>query len=114
MDLEKDILQSAQNAISASIIESLTKYNSPLNELCSQVINDNSESLYELINDEFTGLLNGNGFKKSLKEALNKKLASTLIQKMGGELEKRVNELRQNPETRAKITLSISKIIEDM
>ena len=112
MDIEKEIVKSAKEAINKSIVDSLVGYNKPLSTLCSQVIQDNSTDLYKLINDEFSELLNGKGFKQSLREALNKKLASTLINKMGGELEKRVNDLKQNPETRAKITLAISAIID--
>ena len=111
--MEKEILAVTKKAITASIVDSLTGYNKPLSNLCAKVISDNSDELYALVNDEFASLLNGEGFKKSLRDALNKKLATTLINRMGGELEKRVNELKQNPETRAKITLAISKIVED-
>jgi len=33
---------------------------------------------------------------------------------MGGELEKQVNKLKSNPETRARITLAISDIISQL
>jgi len=112
--VEKQILEEVNKAIGASIVDSLTGYNKPLSNLCSKVISDNEVELYKLINDEFSILMNGKGFKTSLRESLNQKLAKTLINKMGGELESRVNELKQNPETRAKITLAISKIIEEL
>ena len=51
-------------------------------------------------------------FRDALKDALNAKLAKTLISRMGGELEKQVNELKANPATRAKITLAINELIE--
>jgi len=45
---------------------------------------------------------------------LHNKLAKVLISKMSGELEKKVNELKQDPTTRAKITLAINKVMEDV
>ena len=111
--MEDKILQVAQKAISESIVKELTGYNKPLSNLTSQVIESNHAKLYSLINDEFNSLLDSDLFRDSLKSALNAKLAKTLVARMGGELEKQVNELKANPETRAKITLAISKVIED-
>ncbi len=112
--MEKLILEQVKKAINESVITELTGYNKPLSNLIGRVIDDNSNDLYSLINDEFSILLNGDGFKSELRCALNQKLAKTLVARMGGELEKRVNELKQNPETRAKITLAISGIINDL
>jgi len=114
MMLEKDILKTAQEAIKGSLIENLTKYHGPLQKLCEQVIEDNKGSLYELINTEFSTLLNSDDFQNSLKCALNTKLAKVLVSKMGGELEKRVNQLKANPVTRAKITLAIEKCLKEV
>lgn len=110
--MEKEILQTAKAAISEAIVKELTGYNKPLSKLTERVIEDNSASLYSLINDEFAGLLQSDDFKAALKEALNAKLAKTLIARMGGELEKQVNELKANPATRAKITLAINELID--
>ena len=63
---------------------------------------------------EVSQLIGGDGFRDLIKTELNKNLAKILIQKMGGELEKQVNTLKQNPQTRAKITLAISDIIESL
>lgn len=112
--MEQQILNAARKAVYEGIIDSLVGYNKPLSKLCAVVVEDNSDALYELINTEFQSLLNGEGFKETLRYALNKKLSSVLINRMGGELERRVDELKRNPETRAKITLAISKIIDEM
>ena len=114
MTLEDKILKKVNEAVGKSIVEALTGYNGALKELTNSVVRENSEDLRRLINEEFSNLLNGDGFKSALQEALNQKLAKTLVSRMGGELEKRVNELRQNPETRAKVTLALSKIIDDI
>ena len=112
--MEKQILAQVEKAISEAITKELVGYNKPLSKLTERVIEANSDELYSLINDEFASLLNGEGFKDALREALREKLAKTLIARMGGELEKQVNELKQNPQTRAKITLAITQIVEEL
>ena len=67
-----------------------------------------------ILDKEVSQLIGGDGFRDLIKTELNKNLAKILIQKMGGELEKQVNTLKQNPQTRAKITLAISDIIESL
>lgn len=112
--MEAQILEQVKKSMGDAITQELVGYNKPLSKLTERVIEANSNELYSLINDEFSGLLNSPGFKDSLREALNQKLAKTLISRMGGELEKQVNELKQNPQTRAKITLAISKIVDEL
>jgi hypothetical protein len=114
MDLEKAIMGQVGNALKDAITKELVGYNKPLSLLTQKVITANEKDLFDLINGEFSALLNGDGFRDALKEALNQKLAKTLINRMGGELEKQVNNLKQNPQTRAQITLAISKIIEEL
>ncbi|MCK5444993.1 MAG: hypothetical protein KAI73_05170 [Rhodospirillaceae bacterium] len=111
--MEQQILDTAKKAISEAIINQLTGYNSQLGKLCNNVIDANEQELYNLINDEFAALIKNDGFKDALREALNQKLAKILIGRMGGELEKQVNKLKANPETRAKVMTAISGVIED-
>lgn len=112
--MEKQILAQVEKAMGEAITKELVGYNKPLSKLTERVIEENSGELFGLINEEFAGLLNGDGFKDALREALHQKLAKTLIARMGGALEKQVNELKQNPQTRAKITLAISQIVEEL
>ena len=114
MSLEKDILQTARVAISESIVKELVGYNKPLSKLISRVIEANEQEMYDLIDGEFSTLICGDDFKISLKKALNDKLAKVLVSRMGGELEKRINELKANPTTRAKITLAIEKCMDEI
>jgi len=112
--MEKKILNQAIIAIDKAIVDELVGYGKPLSKLTEKVIEANSDELFDLLNNEFVNLMKSNNFKVSLREALNQKLAKTLISKMGGSLESRINELKQNPQTRAKITLAISEIIDGL
>ena len=114
MSLEDKILQSVNTAMGKAITEELTGYQKPLSILTADVIFTHKEELFKIIDDEVSSLLGGTGFRGVIKEQLNKNLAKVLIQRMGGELEKQVNVLKQNPQTRAKIMLAVNEIIETL
>jgi hypothetical protein len=111
--MEKEIIKVAKNAIKESVIKSLTSYNCPFNDYVIQCISKHEYEFKDLINGEITTLLNSNDFKVAIKEALHNKLARTLVHKVGGEYEKMVNRLKQDPTTRAKITLAIDTVVNE-
>jgi len=49
-----------------------------------------------------------------MKEEMKRKLARVLITQFGGELEKSVNKLKSDPTTRAKITVAIDSVINNL
>ncbi len=112
--MEKQILNVAKAAIEKSMMESLTGYNGPLSKLCAKVVEENNTELYKLIRDEFSELINSEIFKASLRQALNDKLAKVIVGKMGGELESKINNLKADSTTRAKITVALSKMIDEI
>jgi hypothetical protein len=112
--MEKKILAQVNAAIGEAIVKELVGYNKPLSNITQKVINKNEVTLFNLINEEVVSLLGCEDFRVELKKALNAKLARTLISRIGGELEKRVNELRSDPTTRAKITLAIDNIVNEV
>lgn len=112
--MEQQILNIAKAAIEKSMMDSLTGYNGPLTTLCAKVIEENNTELYKLIRDEFSELISSEIFKASLRQALNDKLAKVIIGRMGGELESKINDLKADPTTRAKITVALSKMIDDL
>ena len=114
MDLQQDILRSIQLAMGEAITQELVGYKKPLSMLTVSVIESHRDELFNLIDSEVSQLIGGDCFREIIKAELNKNLAKVLIQRMGGELEKQVNTLKQNPQTRARITLAISEIIESL
>ena len=112
--MEDKILEQVKKALGECISKELCGYKKPLSVLVGKVIDRHQAEVVDIIDNEFVKLLGGDGFKDSLKDALNAKMARVLVSKMGGELEKRVNELKQNPETRAKITLAVGNIIKEL
>lgn len=113
-DFEKEILNTARSSIDKSIMDSLTKYNGPLQKLCERVIVENDDYLYQLVKNDFGDFINSDGFKESLQDSIQSKISRVLVSSMGGEIEKRLNELRKDPATRAKITVALSNLIDSL
>lgn len=114
MELENKILAQINKALGDAIIKELVGYDKPLSKITEDVIESHYNEIYNIIDTEVSGLIRCKAFKGELKKALNAKLAKIMISKIGGTLEKQVNKLRSNPETNAKITLAITKLIDEI
>lgn len=110
--LEQQVITQAKHAIRDAIREKLgSAYNSPLQQLIERVVGKHAAVFETLLSDAITGMYNDPSFRAEVTAAARSKLAKTLIDKMGGEMEKRVNDLKSNPATRARITLAIEQIV---
>ena len=111
--MEHTVIKVAKDAIYNAINTELIGYNKPLSIFVNAVMLEHESEFKQIINNGVSELLNADDFKSAIKSALHDKLARIIISRMGGELEKKVNELKQDATTRAKITLAINKVIED-
>lgn len=114
-DLEKQIWGTVKESIGNAISERVKQGygEAPLNKLIDSVVAARQGELRALIEESIDGAISGD-FRKHLKEAAAHKIAKVLVSKMEGEIEKQANDLRSNPETRAKITLAISGVIKSL
>lgn len=112
-ELESQILTAARDGIHKAIESCLGGYNSPLHKVIEQVCTARGDLLKTLVDDAFSEVLSGS-LREGLKQALSHKLAKILVSKMEGEIEKRVNDLRSNPTTRATITLAVEQAIKKL
>jgi len=113
-DLDQRILNQVNSAMEQAIVSELTGYQKPLSKIVERVISAHDSEIYSLIDTRVSTLLTANDFRQALQTALNDKLARILVSRLGGELEKRVNELRASPEARARITLAITQVIDEI
>ena len=113
ISLEEGILQVSQAAVNKSILEVLTKYDSPLVKLTNSVINDHSIELKELINSSFEEVIRVPEFKQSIVNAFSHKIAKSIISNNDGLFDKVSNELKQDPIFKSKMTLAVSNIVEE-
>jgi len=112
--MEQTVINVAKKAIYDAINTELVGYDKPLSRFVNDIMLKHESEFKVLINDGVSEILNAKDFRIALKNALHDKLAKILINKMGGELEKKVNELKQDATTRAKITLAINKVMEEV
>lgn len=111
---EKEILQSAQQAISHSIKEVLTKYDSPLTKLVKSVIEENNQELRSLINDSFQTVIRTDEFKTSILSAFSHKVARSVISNNDGLFEKVSNDLKQDVLFKSKMSLAVAAVVEEV
>lgn len=111
--LEKDILQTAQLAINASVKDVLTKYDSPLAKLVKLVVDENANELRALISDSFTQVIRTEDFKKSIVDAFSHKVARSIISNNNGLFEKVSNELKQDTIFKSKMALAVANVVNE-
>jgi molybdopterin biosynthesis enzyme MoaB len=114
MTSEDKILQSAEHAVYESITKALVNdYRGPIKDAVDAVCTKHQSRLIELTEKAYLSVLEADGFGEAIQQAMKDKVARALVSKFGGEIEARVNELKSDPSTRARITLAIAEIIRD-
>lgn len=110
---EDKFLKAAEYAIYESIQKMLANdYRGPVFEAVKSVGEKHQDKLEKIVETAYLSVLDSKSFEASVIRAMNDKLARNLVSGLGGEIEKRVNELKADPTTRAKITLAISEIVK--
>lgn len=109
--LETRISNAVAGAIHKAVAELLSGYSSPIKPLVDSAIASRSVFLTGLLTTSIDGLVGDEAFRDEIRAAMRQKLAKTLVDRMGGELEKQVNALKADPTTRARITLAIEAIV---
>jgi predicted oxidoreductase (fatty acid repression mutant protein) len=113
VELERDILRTAQTAIDSAIKSVLTGYNSPLTKLIERVVNDHSNELYGIISDSFSAVIKTDTFKQSIVSAFSHKVARSIISNNDGLFDKVSNELKQDAKFKAKMALAVASVVEE-
>jgi hypothetical protein len=90
-----------------------SNYNNPIDKVIDSVLANEAEKMRGMIASSISSALDDKQFVNEIKQAIRSKLASILVQKFGGELEKQVNALKRDPTTRARITVAIDKIVQE-
>lgn len=110
-ELEMQIVRTARDAITKAIESALIGYSSPMTEMVNRVVRRHEAALDKVVDEAIAAATKSEDFANELRRATTTKIASTLIQRLGGEIEKKVNELKSSPTTRARITLAIEELV---
>ena len=112
--LNNALLVQCERTLDKAITEALTSYNSPLMCAVKDALSDQSETLKSIASDAVNDLINSDEFAVTMKREMKTKLARVLISQYGGEIEKTVGKLKSDPTTRAKITIAIDGVMNDL
>jgi tryptophanyl-tRNA synthetase len=114
-DLEQQVSNCITEGLAAAVQARLQHGygDNPLTKLIDSVVVSRTDEMRKILESSIDGTLKGD-FKKQLQTAVQHKLARILVSKMEGEVERRVGELRSNPEFRAKVTLAVTQLVEEM
>ncbi|HHZ69921.1 MAG TPA: hypothetical protein EYN54_06495 [Methylococcaceae bacterium] len=112
--MKQELIEQCKQTIDKALHEALTSYSSPLVSAVKDALFDESEKLKQISQAAVSDLLNSEEFALIMKEEMKRKLARVLITQFGGELEKSVNKLKSDPTTRAKITLAIDSVVNNL
>lgn len=113
MDLEQQVIATVHAAIGDAISKCLSGYNSPLEKFIIAAVEMRGDVIKSIVDDAFADALAGD-LREGLRQEMSHKLAKILVSKMEGEIEKRVNDLRSNPSSKAAITLAVEKAIASL
>lgn len=111
--LENDIVQSAKQAVSKAISDSLNTYNSPLSKLCANVIWKHEEELKQIVETSIVSVFNDKKFAEYLNEELSHKAARILVDSSKGICDSIIDELKKDNVFRAKLTIVISDMVKE-
>lgn len=110
--LEQQVASQVRDSIGEAIKKKLEGYGTPLDKIIERAVAAQQEELFDLIRDAFAEVTIGE-IKAQIKQSAAHKIAKVLVSKMEGEIEKRVNDFRSDPATRARIVLAIEKAISE-
>ncbi len=115
MDIQSIFLGAIQDGIREGIKNKLSNNGygqGPFGSMIEETIKSHDDEFRSLLNGALSSAIGDPSFREEVVGQVRHKLASVLVSKFGGELEKQVNALRGDPATRARITLAIDEIVK--
>lgn len=112
-NLEGDILKIAQQSVAEAIKSALTGYGSPLTKLVLEVVEGDKTFLKGIISESFDKVIKTEEFKASIVAAFSHKVAKSIISNNDGLFDKVSNELKQDAVFKAKMSLAVSRVVEE-
>ncbi len=108
------IMDAVKVGIVDAVKTTLTAYDSPLKNTIRDCVKKNEPELAKIVDDAIRLCVINDDFKAEIRRATREKLAKYLVQRLGGEIEKKVNLLKSNPLTRARITVALEEIVNEV
>lgn len=114
VQMESAILGTVQNGIKDAILKALTGYDSVLPKLVNKVAESHHAELVQIVDDAFVSVIRTQDFKEGIRTEFAHKIARTIIGRNDALLDKIANEMRNDQTFRARATLAVSSVVEDI
>lgn len=112
--MKAELLGQVEKALEKCIVGSMSAYSSPLNAAVKDALNDHKDQLHLMASESVSELINSVEFKVLMQTEIKRKLAKVLISQYGGEVERTVAKLKKDPTSRAKMTVAIDMVMNDL
>lgn len=109
-ELEKAIADGIRSGVK-SVLE--RTYDNPLTKVFAEVLTAQIGKFRQMLEQAVSECATNPVFVEDIKAATRTMLAKTLVQRIGGEIEKQVNTLKSDPLTRARIVLALEEIVKE-
>lgn len=110
-ELESVVVSQIRESIGEAVKKKLESgYNGPLEKIIERAVAAQEGEIFDLVRDAFSEVTTGD-IRAQIKQTAAHKIAKVLVSKMEGEIEKRANDFRADPATRARIVLAIESAI---
>ena len=114
VSLEQDVITCVQTSIAKALETSLGGYNSPLGKLAESVVDSHKAPIREIMKKAMTDAIGREEFQDEMRKMFVHRVARVLFSGMEGQVEKTSTELKNDPQFKAKATLAIANIVDDM
>lgn len=112
-DLNEAILRTVQQSLLVRVEKVLeASWNTPVNKIIEHAVLRQQAALEDRANKMLACALE-EPLDDALASAFRRKVAKLLVSKMEGSLQKSVNDLMQNPTTRARVLLALEGIVHE-
>lgn len=113
-EIEKQILNQVKSSIAKSVENSLSEYNSPIRPFVKEVLDKKKDEIKFYIEGIFSEVLSSPDFKDEFSKSLKHKISREIISSTDGFLSKVTSELKNDPIFKAKATLAINNILNEL
>lgn len=111
MTIEDKVLNAIKESLDKSISENITRYNSPIVKFCDEVVKAQEGMIKACIAHNLRKVLGSEDFSNSVEVAMKEKVARIIVSKVGGSIEKEVNELNKHPETQIRMRKGLLDLV---
>jgi len=113
ISMELQILNALEDGLNHVIKEKLSGYHSPLQGYVTAALAPYEQDIIATLKSGLGNAISSDQFKQMCEQHLASKIAKTLIAGLDGSVDKVVNQVKQDPIYRSRLTLFVNQLVED-